>query len=845
MNTDNHALEAESYSGEPSPAVAIEEGQFPASESWWRRVARWSLSAIAFLAPLLFFPNTIPPTFIKQVVVSALAFVAFISWLGESLLSGKIYYKRSLINAALGLLLLVLFLSTLFSPQALRGLIGLDDTGERFASFLVFAVILFVAGGVFYTEKESRRLVWWLLGGGLILSALTLVQFFQPGWVPISALARVDVNPVGTANGVAALLGLYFVFAVGILATMGEALKNLWTRAGLVALVVMTLANLLIINFRSVWIAVGAALIVLLGLQFRMASRTGSGTSLLRKRGFGILFLMLAVVTFFILSNATLIRVQNLPVEVGPSYKATIDIARATLKSDALFGSGPGTFGLDYSLFRDPSINFTQFWAVRFNNGAAFMPTMLATIGILGALALLVFSLAALVSLLRGVSKRTDDDPFLAGGLAAVVFGLLLWWLYTTTFALQVALFVTLGILVARMNESSVEGGKKAFWRIAERVAKFTTPWATFVTSLAIIFLMVGGVAFLYYTTEQYVAAIYFARGVNEFAVVGDVDGALQQMNQAVTLNRDNDTYYRSLAQVGLTKVQSIVNAANTAQNPNLLNDFQAAVFNAISYGQQATQINPNDSLNWAALGFVYQSLVPFIEGSEGAALSAYDKALEFDPKNPAHEFSRASTYMALSDRAQLRLNQAGLTPQVTEALTKQRTESLENARVSLEKSIQLKPDYAQANYLLAQVLIRQGNLARAIQQVEAVRPLAPFDIGVAFQLGVLYYQAQDFAKAEGEFMRAISINDSYSNARYFLGLLFDRRGDKAKAIGQFKHIETFNPDNQEVKKIIVNLESGKAALDGISPPAPPPTERRTPPVPEASGSGSGGGVGR
>jgi len=447
--------------------------------------------------------------------------------------------------------------------------------------------------------------------------------------------------------------------------------------------------------------------------------------------------------------------------------------------------------------------------------------------------------------LLRGVSKRTDDDPFLAGGLAAAVFGLLLWWLYTTTFALQVVIFVTLGILAARLNEVSIEDGKRAFWRIAERAATFITPWATFVTSLAIIFLMVGGVAFLYYTAEQYVAAIYFSRGVNEFSVVGNVDGALQQMNQAVTLNRDNDAYYRSLSQVALAKVQSIINAANTTQNPNLLNDFQAAVSNAISYGQRATQINPNDSLNWTALGFVYQSLVPFIEGSEGAAMSAYDKAIEFDPKNPAHEFSRASTYLVLADRAQLRLNQAGVAPQAAETLAKQRAESLENARVSLEKSIQLKPDYAQANYLLAQVLIRQGNLSRAIQQVEAVRPLAPFDIGVAFQLGVLYYQANDFAKAEGEFLRAVSINENYSNARYFLGLLYDRKGEKASALAQFRLIETFNPDNQEVKKIIANLKTGKAALDGISPPAPPPTERRAPPVSEASGSRGGSSVGQ
>ena len=73
------------------PAVEISEGEFPAAENWWRRIARWSLYAIALLFPILFYPSTIPPTFIKQVLISVLAFIAFISWLGESLLSGRIY----------------------------------------------------------------------------------------------------------------------------------------------------------------------------------------------------------------------------------------------------------------------------------------------------------------------------------------------------------------------------------------------------------------------------------------------------------------------------------------------------------------------------------------------------------------------------------------------------------------------------------------------------------------------------------------------------------------------------------------------------------------------------------
>src|SRR3989344_7275262 len=258
MNTDIRAFGAESYGDEPSSAIAIEEGQFPTSESWWLRVARWSLCAIAFLAPLLFFPNTIPPTFIKQVVVSVLAFAAFISWLGESLLSGRIYYKRSLINAALGLLLLTLFLSTLFSPQALRGLIGVDDAGERFASFMVFAVIFFVAGGVFYTERESRKFAWAWLGGGLLLGVLSLMQFFAPKLVPLAALARADVNPVGTTNAVAILLGFYFLFAVGVLANQGEWIRNRLLQIGLIVVTLVSALNLVVINFRTVWIAVAA-----------------------------------------------------------------------------------------------------------------------------------------------------------------------------------------------------------------------------------------------------------------------------------------------------------------------------------------------------------------------------------------------------------------------------------------------------------------------------------------------------------------------------------------------------------------------------------------------------------
>lgn len=826
MNTDVRAWAAEPENVlEEETAEEIKE----LPDNWWRRVSRWTLYGIVFAAPLLFLPTAVPPTLIKQVVVSGFAFIAFIAWLGELLLSGRVFYKRSLINAALLLLLIVLFSSTLFSPQALNNLISSDSVGEKFISFLVFALIYFVAASAMRETGESNAFAGWLLLGGALLSLISLFQFFSPGWVPIAALARADVNTIGTANALAAVLGFYFVLLMGIITGSGGHFRKL-TRVLLVGFLITVFLNLLIINFHSVWIAIAASLIVLLGFKigfsrgdyaFRMATERGN---------FSFLFLALAVSIFLILSRVSPLRISSIPAEISPSYKATLDIARSTLKDSLWFGSGPGTFGLDYSLHRSPLINQTNFWGVRFNSGAAFLPTALATTGVLGVGALILFSLVSLVSLFRQVAKEGAADPVLAGSAAGVAFGLLMWWLYTSTFALQVILFAVLGLSAARLSEKISDSARFSRWRIAGRSIQFGAPWATFTVSLVVIFLMVAGISLLYYSVQQYISAVHFTRGSDSFSG-GNADLALERIGRAITLASANDQYYRARAEVFLFRVQNIVNQASASANPNLRVEFQANASGAIEAARRATEISAADSLNWTTLGVVYQALVPFLQGAEGEAIKAYDKALQHDPHNPSYEFSKAGAYMALADRLQLLLGQVGQDQNTRASLGTQRTETLAKARASLERSLQQKPDYAQANYLLAQVLLRQGNTGEAIRQVEAVRQLAPFDIGIAFQLGVLYYQSEELEKARAEFERAVGVNENYSNARYFLGLIYDRQGDKAAAVSEFERIEALNPDNQEVKAILENLSSGKAALAGISPPAPSPGKRSEPPL--------------
>ena len=257
--------------------------------------------------------------------------------------------------------------------------------------------------------------------------------------------------------------------------------------------------------------------------------------------------------------------------------------------------------------------------------------------------------------------------------------------------------------------------------------------------------------------------------------------------------------------------------------------EFRTTVSLGIQNIQRAIELYPWEPILWRTQGALYELIIPFIPGSEKLAVDSYQKSAEYDPLNPAIWVDTGRAYLVLADRMQLASNQAAA--QERQQIQENKKTVLGLAERVLQKSTEVKADFAPAHFLLTQTQIRLGNIQSAIASAENTRLAAPFDVGVAFQLGILYYQNNDFGKAQAELERAVSANPNYSNARYFLGLIYDRRGDKERAIKEFEQIETLNPDNQEVKIILENLRSGKNALEGIVPPAEPPEKRKEAPV--------------
>lgn len=840
----------------------------PRLARWLRGVIRWSLLALAFLVPLAYLPVTPDQLFIKVLLVEAGAVLVAVAWLLLAIVTRQVRYTRSPVNPALLALAVVLLAGTLASVAPWSSFWGPDATGEKTATLLALAAIAFVAAAVL-ERRDVRRTSLLLLSSFLILGLFTLVSMLLArfGTVP----AWLAVNPVGTVNALAYVLGAGFVLASMLALARrsgGDGSLNP-TRFDLgIALAipsaVILFVDLILIGFRIGWIALGVMFVVMIALQStKFWSRPDDGAwaaeaEALAATGAGVLrpgwgmggmmvaSLIVAVAVFVAVRGAPLAgRIFQPPIEVSPALGATLGIGGKVISRDPLLGLGPSQFETAYNRFRDPAINNSIFWNTRFAHGFSFLATMLATTGLLGVLALVGLVVTIIGALVRAFLSRPARDPYLLSLGGGAVFVVVMWFLYPSNLTASFLAFLFLGLVTALVRDyqpsksnqsdrtypSYGSDGKRSWWRVTRRTIPVAAPAANFVVSLVAVFGAALGLMALYGLGTQYASEIWFRRAAVVLNRFGNVESAGVFLERAIQLDPTRESAYQGRVQVSWLAVNRLV--AEVAQNPSspeLAARLRAEFGAGEAAGRRATALAPANPLNWFILGQLYETVLPYVPGGDRASLDAFGRAEEQDPVNPAFTLARGRVHITVADILQLQA--ARVAPgQEQKRFFEGRAEALAKARQALERAIELKVDYAAAHFLLAQLAIRENNLAEAIAKTEDTARLAPGDIGVAFQLGVLYYNAGRLDPAKAELERALLLNENYSNARYFLGLVWDQKGDKDAALSQFQKIAALNPDNEEIRRIMANLSAGRPALAEIVPPAPAPEKRKEPPV--------------
>jgi len=697
-----------------------------------------------------------------------------------------------------------------------------------------------------------------------LLGLVELLQLLRIFILPFDFTKSVGFNPIGSVNDVGVLLAFGLVIVSGLMSTpeMSKTLKKL---LGLAAIILVL--NLIVIDFWAIWIGLALAMIFMIsflsaGLKSSISEtipsprQGGTNSSVSEITGGGLEYqglqlayfqkawlpsIILLISLLLLIIPSPLAKFIQTPIEVSPSFGATLNIGLQNLKAGHyLTGSGPNTFSYIFNLYKPGGINQTIFWSTAFNSGASAMASWLGAVGILGIFSLLLLIFAFLWTGIVGTAVRNSSRGIMNVAsqaiFVAVSFLFIMWFLYVANFTIMAFTFWGMGLflaaslffikesrasLISETIPSPRQGGANSsvseIHSAFKEIRIFTSPAKTFLFSFLIVGLMVGIIIGIYFETNRYIAEVYFSKAVSASAK-NDNNATINNISRAIQFWQYDERYFQSLSQAIFFQLNDLLAKKDLPQE-TLKAQFQNITTNAISAGRQAQSLNPQNPFNDVLLGNIYENLIPFIADAANFALSSYGGAVALDPQNP-------SNYLALA-RVEILKN------------------DLDKAAANLEKSVQLKNDYAPARFLLVQVYDRQGKLTDAIKRAEELVILNNQDVGALFQLGFLYYKNSQFDQAKLVFKRIIELSPNYSNARYFLGLIYDRgstsltasdaEAARAKALEQFQKIAELNPDNNEVKQIIANLKAKKPALFSIVPPAPAPQNRKEAPVSEGT----------
>ena len=706
------------------------------------KIIKCSLYSLVFLFSLFFLPLTVfPAALSKQILLSFIIFLVFILWVIKIISSGKISLRLGKLSGTVFLLLVVLGISFIFSSSKGQSFWGTSVEPDTFFNFILYALLFFAFANLLEKEKEIINTVSvFLISSGILAFFFLVSSLFKI--LPWDFAKIPGFNLIGSAQTLSIFLGGGLVILIALITGSRLGTAPVWGKViskkavqGLVLLLgVLLFGTLILINHWVTWIGIIFAITII--ILERLYSSGGSRQDILKN--FGIPLIVLILCLIFTLVKIPLGNVLDIPPEVMPAYKSTFDIAFKTLQESAksfILGSGPATFGYQYSLYRSTRLNISPFWQIRFLQGAAALPTFLVTFGVLGILAILlmmfVFFWQGFKNIISadqrksGPGKQSGDKHQRSSAVQTALFVggfyfFLSWFFYPADFSLMFATFLMMGLWA---GSGSQKNTTKTF-------SFSQSPKKAFLVMTACVLLVAGMFIGFYTICQKYIAALNYAQAFDLFEEEKvNLDEVIIKLEKAAELD-EKDIYFRDLSQTFLLKANEVLGNRELSQE-QIQEALQQYISKAELSGTLATEINPQDSRNWLQLGNIYENLISLIEGVDQLALLSYEKAGELDPQNPEIPLSLGRIYKARADILQVQIatlnqseeeNKQAIIEELQDLLNRSQQLALDE----IKKSIDLKPDFSPAYLTLAQVYESQGEKEQALQVYRILLQLVP-----------------------------------------------------------------------------------------------------------------------
>lgn len=758
---------------------------------------------VVILLPLFFYSKT-PSVFElnKQTLLIFLVGVSALAWIGKMAWKNEIRFKKNFLLVPVAVFLFVYGLSTVFSDyfeQSMWGYFG--GEGDALATVLFLVIFFILIFNNIKNYQEIFKLVLAFLLSGMILVLLSFFQFFNVYLLPFDFAKTFSFTPVGSIYVYSVFIGLIFlVSTVLFLSNVNKIIKML-----LIALAALAFFLLMVINFKTVWIVLILGLALILGVTILIEDKKPSQLRILP-----MIFLALALV--FVLRSKPLFN-KELPTEIFLKHKTAGEITLKSLRDNPMLGNGPALFSNVYKKHRPD--NLGDFSNVNFNQSTSFFWTMATTTGILGIASFLFLVFSGLVLTFKEVlatinsAKGQAENNFLnylkiAIGLGWIFLTVFL-FLYFASITIMMLWWLFLGLLLASSFLSKKDSSK-------EIATTSSGPKTSFFLSFGFILVIIGLISVIYLHSQKYFAAIYFNQAVASSMEENQTQKTAEKISNAVSLDSNRDSYYRDLAAVHLALAkEKIAEKGLQDLTPEESNYISTRFRNALQSLQQAVELNPSDSVNYISLANLYEEFIVIQKDSANKAIENYEKAIELDPKNLELYRAIANIKITLADLDTMERNQQQQQPSAE--ISEEAQELLVSAEDYINQALEINSEYLAGNLLLVTIYEKRGEIEKAIEKSKENIEMYPNYPELQMDLGRIYYQQENYDEAEKYLRTAIRMNNQYSNARYLLGLVLDKKDEKEAALEEFRKIKESNPENELLDQIIDNLENGREAL--------------------------------
>lgn len=781
------------------------------------RVATASLFMLFFGFPLFFLSLSLQGlAFEKQIYFYFWLLVGVIAWVSRGVAAGELSIRRTPLDIPVLALWAAVGVSAIFSVDkwhSLWGFFGDPSRGFLSVTALVIAYF-FIMSHV--TLERFRLLLFAILLSGTLAGLWTFLVILGIPFLPQAFLAYAPLSLFGSMRSLLLFFGMLLpLFTIGAVALsraeFSNGLVKRFAFAGLGIGFFLTLYSILAVYGFVPWLP------ILIGVSFLLIYVLAQVVHLGDRWNWLPMILFVLVLVFVMINQPpTFLRSSKvvIPPEVALDTKASWSIATEALKERLLVGSGPATFGFDFSRYKSLDLNRGSVSALRFFQGGSPFLEFLTTLGIIGAFAFVILTLVFLGVGFTGLSRERERNKIYSLGLwaaSAMFIAALFLMPMNGPILLYGSLLSILAIVVLREESGADDTVIRLSFKASPK----------FALALAFLFMVAcSGIAFLFaFIGKTFIADIYAGRAM---AATEVNDDSIARMRRAIAFMPYEGRYYAAFGQMYMTVVNR--EAAKPENERNLDVIKQVVEQWAAPLVNTAMNRMPNDVVVHEAAGQVYEN-ISLLAGSDPAVLSEttkiYKRALELEPKNPYFYIKLGLIDRVLAGRDDQKENRATL---------------LAEGEKYFKSALDQKADFTTAYLNLGLTEEMLGNTDSAVDYLNKGMDVGG-DPDVAFYLARILQirnKSGDLDRAERLSQDLLRQNPKNVNVLLNLGFVYERKKDKNKAIDTYKKVldvlsgDQLSEARDRVNDLIKNVESGKgniASPEEVTSEKPVPTE--------------------